>query len=241
VTALRISVVTSCTSQKTPAGWPPLSRDDFARGLAHLDALHRERPGALVEAERLYRGQQHVRLMHGVDAARAAGHEVDVSIISAGYGLVDGSEPLAPYECTFQGMPATRRRAWARQLGLPAAMREQLAEPADATVILLGSDYLDACELSNDLVLGAPTVVVCGARTALRLPPIDAMRVVILREEDTRRFGCGLVGLKGEIGGRLLSVLAGTPDALPQLLGDDLVGQLAASGSVARSTDLGLF
>jgi len=193
---LRISALTSCTGQKVAGA-------------------------AAVPAERLYRGQQHVRLMRGAETARGAGHEVAVAVVSAGHGLLGGDDLVAPYERTFQGMPAAERRGLARELGIPAAVRALLAEPADLRLVLLGGDYLDACKLAADTVLGAPTLALCGAGTALRLPVLAGLRPLVLHERDTRRFACGLVGLKGEVAGRLLTLLAERPDALADLLADD--------------------
>ncbi len=67
-------------------------------------------------AEALYRGQHHLRLMRGVGQAREAGIDVQLWIVSAGYGVVAGHKRLRPYERTFQGMSATDRRSSARAL-----------------------------------------------------------------------------------------------------------------------------
>lgn len=206
---LRISALTSCTGQKVATA-------------------------VAVPAERLYCGQQHVRLMRGVEVARSAGHEVAVAVVSAEHGLLGGDGLVAPYERTFQGMPAAERRRLARELGIPAAIGALLAEPADLRLVLLGGDYLDACELTADAVLGAPTLALCGAGTALRLPVLAGLRPLVLHERDTRRFACGLVGLKGEVAGRLLALLAERPDALADLLVDDAADPLERLVPVPR-------
>ena len=54
-----------------------------------------------------------------------------------------------------------------------------LAQPTRPRVVLLGEDYLDACELDDDTRRSAaPTLVFCGARTALRCrrSPASAVR-----------------------------------------------------------------
>ena len=48
------------------------------------------------------------------------------------------------------------------------------------------------------------TSALCAAGTALQIPPMADVQIVALTTEDTRRFACGLVALKGEIGARLL-------------------------------------
>src|SRR5687768_14802066 len=124
--ALRVNVITSCTGRKLALA-----------------------PGDTAPAERLYCGQHHVRLMRGVEYLRGAGATVDVWIVSAGHGLVHGAEPLATYEKTFQGRRRLERHAMASQLGIPQAIGAVLASRADLTIVLLGDDYLQACQLAG--------------------------------------------------------------------------------------------
>ena len=224
----RVIVVTACTGQKADSSASLLRTRDFARGATHIEKHHRRMPDALRRAENLYRGQQHVRLMRGVEAARAAGWEVQVSIVSAGYGVVSGDKLIAPYECTFKGMSAVERRAWGNRLGLREAVQAALATPAELSVVLLGDDYLDACAFGEDLTLGSPALVFCGAGAALRLPPVEGLRCIALHRHDTKRFSCGLVGLKGEIARRLLTRLAAEPHRVARLLKGNLLSDMAA-------------
>jgi hypothetical protein len=226
---LSISVLTACTGLKISASGDVLTLADFRRGPDHVAARHRQLAASLVPAERLYRGQQHLRLMRGVDAARQSGHEVSVSIVSAGYGLLEGDATVVPYECTFQDMRAPDRRAWADRLGLQTAVKRFLERDADIAIVLLGDDYFDACGLPGDVDLGAPTLVVCGTRTGLRLAPVPSVHPLVLHKSDTRRFRCGLVGLKGEVAGRLLARLADHRFLVERLESAQLVEELATS------------
>src|SRR5262245_51048224 len=112
----RIHVLTSCTGTKV-------------------------RTGRALPAEDLYSGQHHVRLMRGVTEARGEGLKIDLSIVSAGHGIVPGSERLLPYEQTFQGRSSADRRKMARTLAIPRNVRRVLSEPADLHLVLLGEDY----------------------------------------------------------------------------------------------------
>ena len=210
---MRIVVLTSCTGEKTPRHDLQLRAEDFRRGPVHVRRREQELAVLLTPAEELYAGQQHVRLIRGVCAVRAviaAGAPLHLAlhILSAGYGLVPGSRSLAPYECTFQGMPRKDARRWAARLGVPADVRTLLAQPADLMLVLLGDDYLDACALGGDVTLGGPTLLFCGPATARRLPDLPGLRPVVLTDEDTRRFSAGQVGLKGEVAARVLERLA---------------------------------
>jgi hypothetical protein len=194
---------------------------------------HRLLATSLVPAERLYQGQQHIRLMPGVEAAREVGHRVAVSIVSAGYGLLAGDAAVAPYECTFRGMSAGERRAWADCLGLEAAVKGLLERTADAAIVLLGDDYLDACALTSELVVGAPTILLCGAGAALRMQRAPSVHPVVLHKSDTRRFSCGLVGLKGEVAGRLLARLAADPALVERFGSPRILDELERSPSTS--------
>ena len=230
----RVVVLTSCTGVKAAYEGAALDCADFARGRRHVARRHRgDLAAALVPAEDLYRGQQHLRLMRGVHAARESRTiDIDLRIVSAGYGVVAGADPLAPYECTFQGMSRAERRRWATRLQIPTAARSALAQRTDLAIVLLGDDYLDASGVARVPELGSPTLVFCGARTALRLAPLPGLSPVHLSKTHTRVFRCGLVGLKGEVGGRLLAYLAADPTRVNRLSADTLLDRLAAVGPV---------
>lgn len=201
----RILVITSCTGLKA-GDTDPLTADDFAEGVRHVKDRHAtDLRDVVVPAESLYRGQHHLRLMRGVQVARDAGVQVDVRIVSAGYGLVRGDAELAPYECTFQGMGVGQRRDWARHVDIPASVKRALAEPYSLALILLGEDYLAACQLERALVLGGPTLLFCAPSLALSVPAAGNLTIVPLGRREAQRFSCGLVSLKGEVGARVLA------------------------------------
>jgi hypothetical protein len=208
---MRIRILTACTGEKAVRHARGLTAADFQRGVAHVAARERELAGLLTPAEDMYTGQQHVRLMGGVRAWRAAQTDseapprlLSLFILSAGYGLIAAERPIAPYECTFAAMKANDRRRWAERLGVPADCRRVLAEPFDLGLVLLGDAYLSACRLDPALVLGGPTLLFCGRRAAAGLPPLPGLRTVPLGHAEARRFSCPLVALKGELAGRLL-------------------------------------
>ena len=207
----RILVITSCTGEKAVTHDKALTFDDFSRGGAHLAERRSELANFKRLAVDLYTGQQHVRLMRGVKAienGRKKDTIVDLWILSAGYGLVSSCEELVPYECTFQGMKAADLREWAKQLNVPRAFRESVSGEFDLGLILLSDDYLKACDLDETIEFGGPTLLFCGAGTAKRLPQCKNLRTVVASTSETKRFGAGLVALKGELGGRVLEYLA---------------------------------
>lgn len=209
---MRFVVITSCTGEKAVESPQRLTLTDFRKGCAHV----RSREAGLAElmrpAEELYTGQQHLRLMRGVTTLRnrrsAPSAKIDLFILSAGYGLVAGSNKLAPYEATFQGMRKGELQRWASELRVPQAFRDALADPYDLAIILLGDDYIDACALDASVKLGGPTVLFCGKNMLKRLPKFENLHAVAVTNAEAKRFSCGLVALKGELGARILTRMA---------------------------------
>jgi hypothetical protein len=182
----RVLVVSSCTGSK------------------------RDTRGRHLPAEQLYTGQQHKRLMRGVRAMREAHgpSSVDLRIVSAGFGLLRADEAIPTYDTTFSGMGTHQLHAHANRLGIPADLRQALREPYDLAIILLGEQYLKAAQLDAQTKLGGPTIALVGASSARKLPRLARLRPVVLGTQQTRDFACGLVGLKGEVAGRMLEALA---------------------------------
>ena len=234
---MRILVITSCTGEKSVESPRALTLADFRLGPAQVREREAEHAGLMRPAEELYSGQQHVRLMRGVAEYRTAHSrsgvesELDLRIVSAGYGIVRGAQKLAPYEATFQGMGKADLRAWADSLGVPQAFRDAVAEPYDLGLVLLGDDYLAACRLDAGVTLGGPTLLFCGKNALKRLPKLANLHPVPVSNAEAKRFSCGLVALKGELGSRILSRLALDPGFATTLTSDaevlDLLDQSA--------------
>ena len=220
---MRVVVVTSCTGEKSITHPRQLTLGDFRKGKEHIAARHADLEGSLTRAEDLYAGQQHVRLMRGVARFRtwAAGsaHRLDLHILSAGYGLVNADERLAPYEATFNGMSRGEAVAWAKTIGIPNAVRKVLEAPFDLALLLLGDRYLEACELPTDLNPGGLVLGVCSRAAAQRATAPTAIRWLPVGAADCRTFRAGLIALKGEIGARSLALLATRPDPVTVLAG----------------------
>lgn len=169
-------------------------------------------------AEDLYAGQQHLRLMRGVEIYRATDQpagRLDLYILSARHGVIPGHEAVASYDATFSGLPNERLLKRSTQLGVPTAVAQLLEAPRRLTILLLGEPYLRASRLRETTALGAPTLVFTSPKSASRLPALASLYPVALDNDDARRFSCGLVALKGELAARLLARLADEPDKDP--------------------------
>jgi hypothetical protein len=237
---VRILIITTCTGEKAREHPQALTLADFRKGEAHVASRHQDLADQLMPAEEMYTGQQHVRLMRGVRALRAAGSSngtptpvIDLFILSAGYGFIPGDRRIAPYECTFTCMGKRALRQWAAQLKAPSAFRELLRRPYDLALVLLSDSYLTACAPGDDLAATGPVLLFCSGKAATTLPRMPGVRFVGLSRDDATRLHCGLVGLKGEVAGRILELLAGDPGRLAQFAmpTGDLFGLLGRPAS----------
>jgi Queuine tRNA-ribosyltransferase/Family of unknown function (DUF6884) len=246
---MKVLIITSCTGEKKSKPDNQLTLTDFKK-IGSKEFKHRENELSdyLMPAEEIYTGQQHKRLMKGVHELRngAEKHQIDLRVISAGYGLISGNKKIAPYECTFQGMKVKEISAWADHLNVPKDIRKALSEPYDLGLILLGEAYLKACELDDQIALGGPTILFCGTVMAKRLPDLKSLKIVPLSNPEAKRFSCALVALKGELSRRLLLELKNKPSIKKQLfkrnadvlrLLDDQNLKLTKARSTSKSKD----
>lgn len=174
-------------------------------------------------AERLYAGEQHRRVMRGVGMFRAAacGYEIDLRILSAGFGLVAGSRRLPFYDCSFAGLGGEAIDERSAEVGIPGALARVLARTHALTILLLGEDYMRAAAIGPTTRFGGPAIAFGGAALSRRSASLS-LRVVPATKSEARRFSCGFVGLKGEMGGRLLALLSGEPALIPDLPDSDV-------------------
>ena len=206
---LHISLVSICTRQKANQHPHPLRREDLADP-ERLERRWRELEPLALPAQELYVGPPQRQLMPAVAAFRQAGlGTLDLRYLSAGFGLVPGQRPLVPYDCTFKGMGAAGLHAWARHLGVPAAMRAWLAQEADLRLVLLTDDYLRACGDLRQVSLGAPTLFVLSRRMLPRLPRHPLAQARVVERAHIRRCGCAAVALRAQLGAQMLRGLVG--------------------------------
>lgn len=199
---MKIAIITSCTGQKKYKPDNQLTQEDFR--LIHDREAFKRREDELrhyrTPAADLYTGQQHLRLMEGVQYFRTQrkDSQVDLWIVSAGYGVIPEGKEIVPYNCTFQGMKPSEIRAWAEHLGISHDIRQLFLQPADFFLVLLGTDYLQALSLSDNVNFNVPTVFICSKSSERYVRGQGLYHSLMLTRLETKQFKCGFVGLKGE-------------------------------------------
>jgi hypothetical protein len=164
-------------------------------------------------AGELYTGQQHLRLMEGVRIIRnvLGDSALDVSILSAGYGLIAEKQKIAPYEVTFNGMKSHEVDAWAKHLGIHEDIVNRI-QSADLVFFLLGDNYLRALQLPIPTRSDQTVVFLASGSAARKIPTLDAKTYVLsLSNAAAKRYRYGLVGLKGFLFKKFAEAVAESP------------------------------
>lgn len=210
---MHIQVFTSCTGKKRVSPKNQLSQEDFA-DRSELKHRKKELRKYRLPAAKMYTGEQHVRLMKGVRAARKMDKGlVTVKIVSAGYGLLDETTKIVPYNITFSTMKAKELDLWSRALGLRkdfqvAANGKVAEEPVDLNLVLLGTEYLKALRISPTFYFKKFTIFIVG-KSGYKLVKNFKGKVAVhvTEREDCRRLSAGNIALKGEIARRVIKQL----------------------------------
>lgn len=214
-----VRVITTCTSRKVANP----GRADRA-SLPGLGMV----PDAPIPAERLYAGEQHRRLMAGVDELRNY-RPVEVWVISAKAGFLAGERPTATYDDSFTRLGPGELRRRADDLGIAETLRAVARQPRQLTVILAGNEYFDAARLDEPVEWSGATLALVSPRSASRMPADEFLRVVPVGQAEAKRWSLPLTLLKGEIARRLFSAIAlgSDPESIMEP-GLDLLTRLAA-------------
>ncbi len=202
----RILVITSCTGEKLYKPDNQLVFDDFQ----HSDILkqrEKELSDYKTSASEMYTGSQHLALMNGIKEYRSKGGEIDLCIISAGYGLLSEETLIVPYEVTFNTMDSFAIKRWARQLKITQNLQEKI-ENYDLIFFLLGDKYLQAVEWPLNLQENQKTLFFAGGSSKSRLLNWKNYCVLTIGENEAKEFKYGLIGIKGYLFAQLLKRVA---------------------------------
>lgn len=144
----RLLVISACTAKK--------ASDDLATN-SHLTAEDLDDPTRRTEKEtrladyrlpaaKMYIGDGHTFVRKGVQALREQGYNVSHLILSAGYGLLNETDVIVPYNVTFSGASKAWIRERGQMLNLPGRLIE-VKSKHDRTILILGREYLEAIGL----------------------------------------------------------------------------------------------
>ena len=214
---MKILIISQCTGKKACGKNYPgqLVLADFQQGPAHVAACEAALPAAVhCPAGSMYIGDQHTLVMQGINAARAAGINIELWILSAGYGLIPEHRVIVPYEATFNDMPMEVLNAWALFLGSPATFQNLVHGAFDFGMVLLGDRYLRACTIGGHTSFGGRTLLL---GTAAGIGPLVGLLNLRCRKAGPAEAhllgGAGSTAIKGEIARLFLEKLAPLSEA----------------------------
>lgn len=214
----RVLIITSCTGEKRFKPENQLTQEDFKHA-ARLRKREKQLAEFMSPAGAMYTGMQHMQLMEGVRNLRKTLKQptFDVSIVSAGYGLISENQVIAPYEVTFNTMKGSEIDAWAKRLKIHHSI-EQIVPDYDLIFVLLGEKYLRAISLPITLYEDQ-TWIFLAPRSSLNLIQESDPQAFILplSNAEAKQYGFGSVGLKGFLFRQFASVAAHQPELFEQI------------------------
>ena len=195
---MQVLIVDQCSSAKKGKGrYEPVSAETIDT-TPRAELVQRDDVPA-EPADELYEGRQQQRISEAVTRFEDACDDVDRVFISAGFGVVEASEPLPLYDITFADMTAAEIDDRANQLGIHDDLRDRISSNAyDIIFFALGSDYYRSARI-DDLIslVQEETFVVLFNREDLADEHENAVSVSA-RTPDAKEYGTIVLALKGE-------------------------------------------
>lgn len=200
--AKRILVITSCTGEKIYKPDNQLIFEDFQD-----ETILLQRENELIQFKRtakdMYTGSQHLSLLDGINFYRSNGGDIDLNIISAGYGLLEENEEIVPYEVTFNNMNSQTIKNWSRRQKITETLQEKV-KGYDLVFFLLGDKYLQSVEWPLDINDNQRFFFFAGNSSRTRVMVGENSHLLAIGEEEAKAFRFGLIGIKGYLFSQLL-------------------------------------
>lgn len=237
----RVLIITSCTGEKRFKPENQLTQEDFMHA-ARLRKREKQLSEFMAPAGEMYTGMQHTQLMEGVRTLRKTLEkpEIDVFIISAGYGLIPEDRVIAPYEVTFNTMKGHEIDDWAKRLKIHQSL-EKIISDYDLIFVLLGEKYLRAISLPLTLYEEQTWIFLAPGSCSNLIKTSDPQAFVLpLTNVEAKRYGFGSVGLKGFLFKQFALIAAEQPELFEQIHQDPCRFQEIIDRTTQLELDLGL-
>ena len=138
---MRILVIGSCGKKKLIQSTQAPTCDDLG-SIADIRKWRKKLGCTSIRARELYTGNQNRELVKGVDLLRRIEKtEIQFSILSAGFGLVDENDMIPSYDCSFTGMRKSQIQERAEWLNISSDFKELLATGFDLVYLALSMNY----------------------------------------------------------------------------------------------------
>ncbi|MCU4717589.1 hypothetical protein [Halapricum hydrolyticum] len=150
-------------------------------------------------AEELYQGRQQKRITEAKQILEQASDDVGRVFISAGFGVVDGSDELPLYDVTFADMNSTEIDERAEKLGIQEDLHDIIVGGEyDIIFFALGGDYYRSAGLDKILPdVSEETYVVFFNREDFEEEYNNGLSIPA-RTSQAKAYGTIVIALKGE-------------------------------------------
>lgn len=152
----------------------------------------------LCTARDMYKGEQHVCVIKGIDYLREhIKEEIDLKIVSAGYGLINENEIIKPYDITFSNKKDYEIKEMSEERNINHDINN-IINNYDLVIVLLGKNYLKACQFEK---IDIKTKIVFFAPTSIKslIPKGRNVYMVDAGEMMRNKYGCNMISLKGHM------------------------------------------
>jgi len=201
---MRTLVITPCSAKKRGDVPHPADAADLADSERRRQAEARLAAFACPAAQ-LCTGKHHRLVMSGLqDVWERWGREtIDLSILSAGYGLLGADEVIVPHDVTFDQFDQETLARQVDDLQLSGQATE-LVRQYDLVFYLLGGRYLDVLGLPLDVPERVQQIVLTDRESLALLPTVPNLHpVVAAGNEAARRWHIKAAHVCGFLFGRL--------------------------------------
>jgi len=196
---MKVLIVDQCSGSKDYRDSSPVLDAEEIDSTSRAEALSRDGVPEKT-AKDLYSGRQQAFIDEATTLLREADVEVDRYFVSAGFGLVEESTYLPPYEVTFSSMSNKQIRARSAKLGIQKDLIDVVADDAyDIVFLPLGADYYTALDLPELFeTVGSDTTVVVFNQDEVE-DQYENVLSLDARTDEAREFGVIVVELKGKL------------------------------------------
>ncbi|WNS82190.1 hypothetical protein RRU94_15690 [Domibacillus sp. DTU_2020_1001157_1_SI_ALB_TIR_016] len=197
---MKTLIITSCTKDKIYKIENQLNKEDFLNPSA-LTKKEEELRSFKVKARDMYKGRQHLRVMEGINLLRSSfiDNIVDLSIISAGYGLLEETAEIVPYNVTFAEMKKNEITEWSRYLNINKDTSTKI-KSYDLVIFLLGEEYLRSLDLPFLETKNDQKLIFLGGKASKKLIPNEAPYYYIeIGHQDAKAFNEMSISIKGQL------------------------------------------
>lgn len=190
---VKVLLLSQCTNEKAIKSAACLNMNDFK---GDIECKIKEKKLKKISAYEMYAGDQHMLICKGLKKLREKNKKdnVDFYIVSAGYGLINEKDMVAPYNVTFKDMKKRDLLNWSRYLNIHTKL-QMLVKSYDLIFIMLGNNYLKSLEFPIEFKKDAKIVFFTNEKTYENINCNNKFFINCGKQKSKSPYG--FIGLKG--------------------------------------------